>query len=253
MITSVLVPIALITMDATAEVDATDKIVAEGLVRIEENQQAQKRVSSIHDDTLSLIDTYQEKLKVVEGLNAYNEMMKRQVQRQLRDMDALRNSIDNVSIIERQVLPLLSRMLDGLEAFLRLDVPFHLEERHKRIANLRDMLERVDVTVAEKARRVFEAYQIEVEFGRTIEAYRNKLTLDGRTYDVDFLRIGRVSLLYRTVGDGQMGHWNNSSRQWQRLESSAYGRHFEQGLKIARREMAPELINAPVVLSGDIK
>lgn len=113
-ITSVLVPIALITMGAKAEVNATDQIVTEGLVRIEENQQVQKQVSGIHDDTLSLIDTYQEKLKVVEGLNAYNEMMKRQVQRQLGDMDDLRNSIDDVSIVERQVLPLLSRMLDGL-------------------------------------------------------------------------------------------------------------------------------------------
>lgn len=242
--------VALFSPQGLALSDGAQALVEEGVARTEDNQAAQQQVNKIHNQTLSLIEQYGEKLKVVEGLNAYNQMMKRQRHRQTEEMDVLRESINDVSIIERQVMPLLDRMLDGLDEFIVLDMPFLLQERQQRVVELRNMLERVDVNVAEKTRRVFEAYQIENEYGRTIESYRNKLELDGGVYDVDFLRVGRTSLMYRVVGSEKVGYWNKHVKRWQTVEEPAYRRYFEQGLKIAKREMAPELIIAPVVLSG---
>ena len=178
-------------------------------------------------------------------------MMQKQVSRQENEMSQLRKSITDVSVIERQVLPLLSRMIDGLQEFVGLDVPFLLEERNARIGDLRKTLDRVDVTVAEKTRRVFEAFQIENEYGRTIESYRDKLLVGGKEFDVDYLRIGRVSLMYRKIGDQSVGRWDPVGGAWQSLESTKHIRYFNKALRVARQEIAPELITVPINFQGD--
>lgn len=231
--------------------NVVDSIIDQGVERISENKESQKKVDVSHGKTLSLIEEYEDNLKILDGLTAYNAMMDRQVTRQELEMDQLRTSITDVSIIERQILPLLSRMIDGLEQFIRLDMPFLLDERSERVTRLRNMLERVDVTVAEKSRRVFEAYQIEVSYGRTIEAYRSKLALEKGTFDVDYLRVGRTALLYRTLGTGDLGFWNKERKQWDVLSGSSYRRYFDQGIQIARQELAPDLISIPVIFEGE--
>ena len=81
------------------------------------------------------------------------------------------------------------KMIDALDQFVELDMPFLLEERRQRVAFLRTLLERSDVTVAEKFRRLLEAYEIENDYGRTIESYKGSLDVDGASREVDFLRI----------------------------------------------------------------
>ena len=107
-------------------------------------------------------------------------------------------------------------------------------------------MERADLTVAEKTRRVFEAFQIENDYGNTLEAYTGKLDIDDRTFDVDYLRIGRISLLYRTVANDRFGHWDTREKRWIETAESQYRRNIDKGLRIARQEMAPELFSVPV-------
>jgi hypothetical protein len=161
-------------------------------------------------------------------------------------MDLLQESITDVAVTERQILPLMLRMIDALERFIQLDVPFLAEERQERVEKLRRLMGRSDVTVAEKSRRVFEAYQIENEYGRTIESYTAKLDLDGASYDAEFLRIGRLGLLYSTVGSNELGYWDYRMGSWQPLESTPWNRMIAQGLKVARQEVAPQLMHAPL-------
>ena len=248
----VLPPIFLYSACLVAQ-QVIDPIVEEQAIRLEENQKAQKEINKTHEKTLSLIDDYESNLKIVEGLHMYNSMMQKQLERQEEEIGLLRKSITDVAVIERQVLPLLTRMLDGLEAFIQLDVPFLLEERGARVNALRKVLARVDVTAAEKTRRVFEAYQIETEYGRTIESYREKIAVDGGVFDADVLRIGRVSLIYRTIGSEKMGYWNAEEHDWNILTSGEYRHHFEKVMKIANREMAPELMVVPVTVNGEYK
>jgi hypothetical protein len=226
--------------------DPTAAVVKEEDRRITENQKAQLQVDRVHQETTELVSTYHSKLKIVDGLKVYNALLLRQIERQDEEVATLKASIANATVIERQMVPLLMRMLDGLEEFIALDVPFLLEEREHRVEKLRFLMERADLTVAEKSRRVFEAYQIENDYGRTLEAYKGKLDLKDRTFDVDYLRIGRVALLYRSVGNDQFGHWDVRHRQWVMNTESQYRRNITTGLKIARQEMAPELFATPI-------
>ena len=233
--------------------DPTAPVLNEESARIAENQKAQQQVDKVHQTTVDLVTEYQTKLKIVDGLKVYNALLQKQLDAQGREVGTLKSSIANATVIERQMVPLMMRMLDGLEEFIALDIPFLLEEREERVANLRALMERADLTVAEKSRRVFEAYQIENDYGRTLEAYKGKLDLGDRSYDVDYLRVGRVALLYRSVGTDQFGHWDSGARQWVSASESQYQRNIDKGLRVSRQEMAPELFAVPVQPAEDMQ
>ena len=231
---------ALVLSTANAQT-TLDAIEAEGVERTLEGQRVQADITAISDSSRVLLDEYQSQLKLVKGLETYIGLLDAQLAGQAEEIEVLERSITDVAVIERQVLPLMLRMIDSLESFIALDVPFLLEERQTRVARLRSLMSRSDVTVAEKCRRVFEAYQIENEYGRTIESYTAKLALDGASFDAEYLRVGRLSLLYRTVGSEQVGYWDGEG--WQALPGSPWKRLIEQGLAVARQEVAPQLVH----------
>ena len=77
-----------------------------------------------------------------------------------------------------------------------------------RPATLKQIVNLPDITLPDKYRRVMEAYQIEIEYGRTIEAYNDTITVDGEEYTVDILRVGRLVMAFQT-SDGELsGIWN---------------------------------------------
>jgi hypothetical protein len=106
-------------------------------------------------------------------------------------------------------------------------------------------MERADVTISEKYRRILEAYQVETEYGRTIEAYQGDMTMADNTRTVDFLRIGRVSLYYLTLDGQEVGMWDKKSKQWIQLDNS-YRQSVDQALKVASKQLPPDLLVLPV-------
>lgn len=228
---------------AQAKVDAVTRT---GEQRIAEGATAQREVQKLSDQAGDIEAQYKQVSKVVDGLKIYNGLLQKQVDNQLAEMTALSESIDKVSLIERQIVPLMVRMIDSLAEFVVLDVPFLPDERLARVDRLRAMMERSDVTAAEKFRRVLEAYQIENVYGRTIEAYRGTLAVDGGTREVNFLRVGRVALLYQTDGGDLTGGWNTTTEKWETLSSARYQQDVAKGLRVARKEVAPNLLVLPI-------
>lgn len=208
-------------------------------------QESQERIDSTVKQTRSLEDQYKAVLKEIEGLEVYNTLLQRQVDNQVLQLTDLEASLQQVEVINRQIVPIMTKMIEGLEQFVDLDVPFLLEERTNRIAGLWELMERQDVTVAEKFRKVTEAFQIENDYGRTIEAYKGTLELDGATRQVDFLRIGRVALVYQTEDGKISGVWDQQGNTWQSL-GNEYKNQIKFGLQIARKQVAPDLVLMPV-------
>ena len=230
----------------TSGLDQIDQITAAGEQRIAEGKAAQDAIDRLNEQTSTLVSRYKQVEKETDGLKIYNSLLQKQVYNQTTEMNTLAGSIKEVSVVERQIIPLMVRMIDSLEAFIRLDVPFLSRERTERLAQLRTMMERSDVVAAEKFRRVIEAYQIENDYGRTIEAYKGTLELDGATREVDFLRIGRIALLYQT-GDGERtGAWDKAAGQWRDLPPEQYKQDVTKGLRIARKQVAPDLLVLPI-------
>lgn len=223
-----------------------NEVMQEGESRADAGETAQQQVDSVADQTEKIVNDFRSVTKVVDGLRVYNALLQTQLNNQESEMQALSESISNVALIERQIVPLMTRMVDALDEFVKLDTPFLMKERTARIIRLREMMERSDVTAAEKFRRVIEGYQIENDYGRTIEAYKGSTEINGKQLEVDFLRIGRVALLYQTVGGAITGSWDNDSGSFVELPPATYQSQVADGLKIARKQVAPDLLVVPV-------
>lgn len=209
---------------------------------------SQQTINNITDQIDNKLQQFKAINKEIDGLEVYNAQLARQIANQEQEMADLNEAIDEVSVIERQITPLMIRMIEGLEQFIALDMPFLPEERANRLADLKFMMDRADVSASEKFRRVMEAYQVEMDYGRTVEAYSGLHTIDGQERDVEFLRVGRTALIYQTRDGSRQGNWNKQTRQWEALPNS-YRTQISKGLRVAKKQMAPEVLMLPVAIT----
>lgn len=206
---------------------------------------SQLTVETIADNTAERLNQYRQVMRQIEGLEIYTQQLQRQIDNQNVEKAELNASIDEVSVVERQITPLMLRMIEALDTAVTIDIPFLPTERRDRVDGLLAMMDRADVDVSEKFRRVMEAYQIEADYGRNIEAYNGTLELAGAQQEVEFLRIGRLLLLYKTRDGSQLGWWDASSKGWQPLDAS-YHNDIQRAIRIARKQLAPDLLMLPV-------
>ncbi|CAM3746794.1 DUF3450 domain-containing protein [Parendozoicomonas haliclonae] len=210
------------------------------------SQTSQKKIDNIADKTSKLLAQYKAVNKQIDGLDVYNARLQNQIDDQIKRLETMDQSIAQVTVIQRQIMPLIARMVDGLEQFIKLDTPFLEQERKERIAFLRANIDRSDLSTAEKFRQVLEAYKIENEYGRKIDSYTGTIAIDGQPRDVTFFRAGRVALLYQTT-DGQItGAWDSESRSWQTLDSNEYRNATRQALRIARKQASIDILKLPI-------
>ena len=245
------VPILLVGLAATGNVMATtlndiyavsDRINAQA-------KRSQAKIDALTEETRKLLSEYKTVLKEIEGLRVYNRQLQRQINNQETEMAKLANSIDQVTLIERQITPLMLRMIDGLEQFVGLDLPFLLDERSDRIERLREMMERADVQASEKFSQILRAYQIENEYCRTMEAYGDTINVGGTELKADVLKVGRVALVYQTPDGEVTGRWDASNNEWVEL-GDEYTTPVRNGIRMARKQLSVDMLSLPVQVPG---
>jgi len=208
-------------------------------------EKSQARIDVLDEQAQRLLEEYRSLLRRSNSQEVYREQLKEIISSQEEEMQALRRQINDIELTQREIMPLMQRMIEALEQFIALDLPFLPQERSGRIQRLRDIMKQSDVTLAERYRRILEAYQIENDYGRTIEAYRDELEIDKVTRVVDFLRLGRTALYYQTLDGHESGCWDPALRMWPVLPSR-YRRSIQQGLRIARKQAPPELLELAI-------
>jgi Protein of unknown function (DUF3450) len=142
------------------------------------------------------------------------------------------------------VFPLMEKMVDTLATFVSLDMPFKKEERAKRVETLKGLMNRADVTVSEKYRRILEAYQIEMEYGRTLDNYDATIGEGADAKAAEIVRLGRVVMMYRLPDGSDAGYWDQSQKQW--VSDVDYAKDVQHALKVAKKLGAPDILWVPV-------
>ena len=228
-----------------------DSALKKGEQRAATATSSQHKIDSLDDNIRDVERQYRVVNKENDGLAVYIEQLDKQLSNQNLELNNIDASIRQVTLIERQITPLMLRMIESLDSFIAADVPFQKQERLARIASLKDLMGRSDVTVAEKYRKVMDAYQKEMDYGRTIKTYRSTIDLTGTATsekelrEVDFLRVGRLSLMFLSLDGQSLGIWDQQAKKWQPLESE-YKAKLTTALRIAREQAAPSLIKIPV-------
>ncbi len=204
--------------------------------------QAQQQINQVDEQTQALIDEYRRTISETESLRIYNNQMQAIVNNQESEIVSINRQLEGLETTNREVVPLMIQMAERLGQLVRADLPFRLEERIRRADGLVNLLDQSDITTSEKYRLIVEAYQAEMEYGRTMEGYRGALP-DGQ--QVEFLRVGRTLLFWQSLDGSETGWWNPNQRQFERL-ADRYRLPVSDGLAIARNQVAPDLIRLPV-------
>ena len=240
-----LITAAVVAVAGSVFAQGVDDVLRADQRRISLAQASQERINQVVEGTRSLTDQYRAVNKEIDGLRVYNRLMTAQTNGQQATLDDIALSMDQVDVINRQIFPLMERMIDGLEQSIALDIPFLMEERSTRMDTLKETMERSDVSVAEKFRKVMEAYQIEMDYGTSSEWYKQSLTIEGATRDYNMLRIGRVGLYFQSDDSQITGHYNPETKDYEVLDDE-HRSEIRKGLRMARQLIAPELILIPV-------
>ena len=225
-----------------------DQILAENNSNINLSEKSQQEIDSLSTEKDSLLAEWKVVVKQVEGLKIYNEQKRQQIKAQEERLVTLAEQTRQVVVIQRQIPPLMERMADSLEQFVNLDAPFSMNERTRRINQVRATLSDPKVTASEQVRQVLEAYNIEREYGRTIETYEDSIVLDGEEKVVNILRIGRLALMYQLKDQSEAGIWNSDLGQWE--EVSGYRIPVRDGIRMASKTAPLDLLAVPVKIKG---
>jgi hypothetical protein len=230
----------LLTSSSMAESDKVKTIIGEQLKTEQAAVASQKKIEQLDSETTRMLADYRQMTQEASSLKAYNDELSIQVKSQQDQLQTMSQQLVEIQTTSREVLPMMNKMLEALDQFVRLDLPFLPDERSARIATLKDMMGRADVSTSEKYRRLVEAYQIELEYGRTVEAFQGKV--NDKT--VDFLRVGRISIMYQTLDGKETGYWDADTKKW--AVDNSYSDGVKAGLKIARKQSAPDFLTVAI-------
>ncbi len=236
----------LLFVSGLAYSESLEQIQQEGEKKLLEGEASQKKVDAIVAGSQDRLIRYRALLKQIDGLKTYNEQLSTQIAGQENLLVRFDDSIAQAALIERQIAPLVAKMVDSLDQFVDLDNPFYTEERQERLAFIRENLASADIDVAEKFRQIIEAYQIENEYGRKIDSYQSIVNLEGQDREVDVLRIGRVAMVCQTKDTKISARWNNTSQSWEMLDNITYRNAIRNGIKMAKKQVSIDILALPI-------
>jgi hypothetical protein len=145
------------------------------------------------------------------------------------------------AVIQDSLVALLQR----LERVVEADLPFLTQERDTRLASLRQELAKPEVASAEKLRRLLEAMLVEAQYGESVEVTQEQITVEGQEKFVDMLRIGRLTMFWRTPDGAQIGTWDPVSQTYALLPKS-YSRTLQKAMDMATRIRPVQLLSLPL-------
>jgi hypothetical protein len=205
----------------------------------------QKRIDNLSNKTIDLQADYKQKLQLIDSLRIYNNQLEKLIQSQNDEIASINREMETIDTTERGVIPLMNEMITSIDKFIQLDVPFKLKVRENRVQKLKTYMIRADIQNSEKYRKILEAYQTEIGYGESIDAYQGVIKSNGEEVRVDFLQMGRIALVYLTLDGTGAGFFNKETKRFEKLDDS-YIRSIEQGLKMAQKQATMNLIELPI-------
>ncbi len=243
--TFLLIVVATLLGSSLAFADQIQPLLDIGEQRQNSEQVSQTKIDSMDDDTSLIVNEYKTVSKQIEGLRVYNAQMRKQIERQEERLKEIDKTMKEAQVMQRQVPPFTRRMLAGIEKSIELDMPFHLAERKERIAFANAAIDNPTVSPAEGLRQVLETFNVEMEYGRKLDNYKDTIEIEGQQREVNVLRVGRLALVYQSSDESLTGAWDNNKDEWVPLDNS-YRNPTRKGLRIANKLATVSMLELPI-------
>lgn len=210
---------------------------------------SQARIDKLDDDMRRMRDEMRQGVLQLEGLKADLPALQTHAAEQSARRAQLERELSAGLPGQIETGPALQQMVAWLERYVNDDLPFMQENRRQRIAGLRTLLTRDNLSEADKLRAVLEVAQVELQYGRGVEVYPGQLRFGDQTQPVEFLRVGHLMLYYLDAEGRHQGYWNRDQRRWQALPDSERQR-LQAAIAMARGEVPPDLMELPLPAPG---
>ncbi|MEZ8823709.1 DUF3450 domain-containing protein [Vibrio sp. 10N.261.55.A7] len=222
--------------DATAVQNDTHKSAA----------RSQQLIDNSFDSSQQLRTDIEQLEQELKNLQVYRQHLESMVANQQLEAVSLEEQIDQIQDTRQGVVPLMYRMLEGLEHIVDNDSPIRQQARVERINGLTDMMRQSDVSDAEKYRRILEAYQIEIDYGTKLGVYSGEIALsNGQVIDAEMFYLGRISLIARNRSGSEYWTWDRVNKQWNTV-STSHNKQLDSAFKMANNQTAPSLLTIPL-------
>ncbi len=236
---------ASIFFSATVTADRIGRVIQTQVGTQKQAAKVQKRIDELDDRTRRMIESYRARLAELEELQDYNGQLEKMLADQTEEITQRERQLAALETLNRRLFPFLLEMLESLDRIVQVDTPFLRQERSDRVKSLRNLMNRADVALPEKYRRLMEAFRIEAQYGHNIETYEASLDKEGESRTVRFLRFGRVGLYFLTLDGQEGGVWDHSRGGWRPLARD-FLRPLDHAMRIAAKQAPPDLIVLPV-------
>jgi len=240
-----LIVVATLLGSSLAFADQIQPLLDVGEQRQNSEQVSQTKIDSMDDDTSLIVNEYKTVSKQIEGLRVYNAQMRKQIERQEERLKEIDKTMKEAQVMQRQIPPFTRRMLAGIEKSIELDMPFHLAERKERIAFANAAIDNPTVSPAEGLRQVLETFNVEMEYGRKLDNYKDTIEIEGQQREVNVLRVGSLALVYQSSDESLTGAWDNNKDEWVPLDNS-YRNPTRKGLRIANKLATVSMLELPI-------
>jgi hypothetical protein len=210
---------------------------------------SQQKIDDLSRESKALLEEYRRLQDGSEYQEAYAWELGELDRAQRQQIEDIQAQIAQARITRQRIVPLMRGMADALENFVVLDLPFHHEERINAVLQLKRRLNLAELSVPAKFRLLLEAYQLELDYGGKIEAWRGPLQIKGEELSVEYLRVGRAGLYFQSLDGSTSGNWNVAREEWNILDSD-HNRALAQALRVAKNQSAPQLLELPMLAPG---
>lgn len=207
-------------------------------------EQVQEQINQLDDQRTDLVREYRTVLQRTQAADLYAKQQELVVKSQEEEIASLTEQLGSIDDITAQTVPMLLGMIEDLKLFVAADLPFKLEERQARLDALDGIMETPNVTPAEQYRLIMDAYQAEMEYGRTIDTWQEEITIDGNPTTVDMFLYGRVALVYLTP-NGKAARYNRVTGEWESLPGK-YSADITKAIRVAQAKAQQDVLFAPV-------
>ena len=216
-------------------------------------EQTQTRINQLDDERSEMVREYRTLLQKTDAAKLFAAQQEKVVESQRRELESLTEQLGRVDEITAQMIPMMQTMIDDLKNFvLEEDLPFKMAERRDRLNNLDTIMTRADIVPAEQYRLIIEAYQAEMEYGRTVDTWQAESFVDPNDPNsgpttVTMFQYGRVALVMLSGDEKTAFRYNRATQSWEKVGGN-YVADVKQAIKVARGLTGQEVLYAPVTL-----